>query len=481
MGREQDEHASKVRESAEECGGALASTERVAPPPSEVPPSQVDRDKTTGPTGSSGVISSPRSSPDSVLPGPVSDEVRFEDRGEISRGGMGIIRRVYNKRLHRHEAMKALDPNAADGSYMAVRFAEEARIMGQLDHPNIVPVHDLGLNAAGAPVFFTMKLVRGQPFGKFLADLGDARLTSPHLERVLEILVKICDAVSFAHSRDVVHCDIKPSNIMVGSYGQVYVMDWGIALFRGEREGPDETAFQGPMRGTMMGTPWYMAPEQTSGDFDQLDVRTDVYGIGGLLYRVITGQPPHPGEVLAEVMRDARKGRVRAPEDVVKDRKLHPELCRIAMKALAAKPLDRYQSVEELKRDIEMFLRGDAWLPTQLFKKGAALITEGEIANQAYIIVEGRCEVYKTVGDRRFSLRTMGPGEVFGETAVFTSEPRTASVVALEDVTVKLVTRELLEMELSRNTWMGTFVRALAGRFREADEQLAQLRDRSGG
>jgi len=224
-----------------------------------------------------------------------------------------------------------------------------------------------------------------------------------------------------------------------------------------------------------------MAPEQTSGDFDQIDARTDIYGIGGLLYRVLTGQPPHLGEALADVMREARKGRVRATEDVVKDRKLHPELCRIAMKALAAKPDGRYQCVEDMKRDIEMFLRGDAWLPTQRFEKGMIVINEGEIADQAYIIVEGRCEVYKNVGDRRFSLRTMGPGEVFGETAVFTSEPRTASVVALEDVTVKVVTRELLEMELSRNTWMGTFVRALAGRFRELDEQLTQLRGQAGG
>jgi len=480
MGSEQDEQASEVRDAAEPS----ASAERLVPLASDTPPADVDRDKPTGrssPVASSGVLSTPRGVPDSVLPGPMSDEIRFEDRGEISRGGMGIIRRVYNKRLHRHEAMKVLDPDAVDGSYTAIRFAEEARIMGQLDHPNIVPVYDLGLNAAGSPVFFTMKLVRGQPFGKFLLELGDGRLTSPHLERVLEILVKICDAISFAHSRGVVHCDIKPSNIMVGSHGQVYVMDWGIALFRGEREGPEDTTFQGPERGTMMGTPWYMAPEQASGDFDLIDVRTDIYGIGGLLYRVLTGRPPHLGEALADVMREARKGRVRAPEDVVKDRKLHPELCRIAMKALAAKPDGRYQCVEDMKRDIEMFLRGDAWLPTQRFEKGMIVINEGEIADQAYIIVEGRCEVYKNVGDRRFSLRTMGPGEVFGETAVFTSEPRTASVVALEDVTVKVVTRELLEMELSRNTWMGTFVRALAGRFRELDEQLTQLRGQAGG
>ncbi len=270
---------------------------------------------------------------------------------------------------------------------------------------------------------------------------------------------------------------------MVGSHGQVYVMDWGIALLRDPPEQTEDEAaasYQGPIRGTMMGTPWYMAPEQTSGDFDLIDARTDIYGIGGILYRVLTGQPPHPGDTVAEVMREARKGRIRAPEVVVKDRKLHPELCRIAMKALAAEPSQRYQTVDDLREDLEMFLRGDAGLPTQVFKKGAVLIHEGEIANHAYIIVEGRCEVYKCVGSRRLSLRFMGPGEVFGEASVFSAEPRTASVVAVDDVTVKVVTRELLEAELSRNTWLGSFVRALAVRFRDLDEQLTELREECG-
>src|SRR5262249_231694 len=133
-------------------------------------------------------------------------------------------------------------------------------------------------------------------------------------------------------------------------------------------------------------------------------------------YRILTGQPPHLGDTMADVMREARRGRVRLPENVVKNCKLHPELCRIALKALAADPSKRYQSVDELKAELDMFLRGDAWLPMQMFKKGTVLIHEGEIANLAYIIVEGRCEVYKTRGGKKVSLRLMGPGEVFGET-----------------------------------------------------------------
>lgn len=442
----------------------------------------VDRDKATAPGFGDGPVAP------SVRPlsgeglafegsGPEGAPRRFDDLGEISRGGMGAIRHVLHRRLFRHEAMKVLDPSIAEGSPLAIRFLEEARIMGQLDHPNIVPVYDLGLSAGGSPTFFTMKLVRGRTFGSFLAELGEDRLRSPNLERVLESLIKVCDAVSFAHSRGVIHCDLKPSNIMVGSHGQVYVMDWGIALFRDIPAEKPGALLSGPMPGTLMGTPSYMAPEQTTGDINSIDARTDIYGLGGILYRILTGRPPHVGSCDEEVMEEARHGRVRPPEELAGQHKLHAELCRIAMKALAAGQPERYQSVDELKRDLEMFLRGDGWLPTQMFKPGALLIREGEIANVAYIIVEGRCEAYKTVDGKKVSLRFMSAGEVFGEAAIFTSERRTASVVALGDVTVKLVTRELLEMEFSRSTWMGALVRSLAGRFRELDAELTGFKE----
>jgi serine/threonine-protein kinase len=220
-----------------------------------------------------------------------------------------------------------------------------------------------------------------------------------------------------------------------------------------------------------------MAPEQARGRVDRIDERTDVYALGGTLYRLLTGQSPHHDTSVESVMRKARSGVVTPPEEAGAGRRMPPELCRIAMKALAVDPNDRYQSVEHLQEELESFLRGGGWLPTKTFADGDVILSEGEPADAAYIIVDGQCEAFKTAGDRRVSLRVMGPGEVFGEAAVFTAQPRTASVVARGPVTVKVVTSDSLALELSRNTWISALVKALADRFRELDAQLSELRD----
>jgi serine/threonine-protein kinase len=155
---------------------------------------------------------------------------RFRDGGEIARGGMGSIRRVYDTLLRREVAMKVGDPSNPTYAQTALRFMEEAQITGQLDHPNIVPVHDLGAGADSKGVFFTMKLVEGETLSLFIERMHRGDYDHRAIERFLEVFGKICDALSFAHSRGVVHRDLKPDNVMVGSHGQVYVMDWGVAL-----------------------------------------------------------------------------------------------------------------------------------------------------------------------------------------------------------------------------------------------------------
>lgn len=405
------------------------------------------------------------------------DEARFDDEGELARGGMGTIRRVFDRRLQRRQAMKVLDESIEKGSRVMARFVEEARIAGQLDHPNIVPVYDLGLGADGSPAFITMKMVIGETFAAFLEELGEGVLKSPNLERAIRVLIKVCEAVSFAHSRGVIHCDIKPANLMIGSHGQVYVMDWGLAFMKDPPQDDDAALRDRPEPGAVLGTPAYMAPEQARGRVDRIDERTDVYALGGTLYRLLTGKAPHYDATPDLVMRKARTGVIVSPEEAGGDRRMPPELCRIAMKALAADPNERHQSVEQLQEEFEAFLRGGGWLPTKTFADGEIILVEGAPADAAYIIVEGQCEAYKTIGDRRVSLRMMGPGEVFGEAAVFTSQPRTASVVARGAVKVKVVTSESLDLELSRNTWISALVKALADRFRDLDAQLSKLRD----
>lgn len=404
---------------------------------------------------------------------------RFEDEGEVARGGMSSIHRVVDLRLARREAMKLLDlgeePRGDRGRRAIQRFMEEARITGQLDHPNIVPIYDLGLTADGAPAFITMKLVEGESFGDWLDRLGDSRLSSEAIEQAIQILIKVCDAVSFAHGRGVIHCDIKPANIMVGSYGQVYLMDWGLAITTPRYA---MNAVKGwaprPLRpGTVAGSPAYMSPEQASGLVDRIDERTDVFGLGATLYRVLTGISPYSEATVVATVQRARAGNPRPCQSVARVR-LPPELCRIAMKALATSPDDRYPTAAAFKADLERFLRGGGWLEERCFVEGELIVEEGQEARAAYILMEGLVEVFKTVAGHRVPLRIMGPGEVFGEAAVFSERPRSASVVAKSGVRVKVITAESLELELSKNTSLQALVRALAQRFRELDAALVQ-------
>jgi serine/threonine-protein kinase len=423
-----------------------------------------------------------------IKPTQGTSQPRLVDKGEIARGGMGSVRLVHDTLIRRHTALKLLDgPDRDDGR---VRFIREAQIMGQLDHPNIVSVYDLGLTADGVPTF-TMKLVVGETLSKHLQE-NDVAGNERALERVLSILVKVCDAVSFAHSRGVVHRDLKPDNIMIGSFGQVYVMDWGCACVLTEEQLARVSNADAEHRvrvdhvpdldapGTVIGTGTHMSPEQAWGKTNEVDERTDVFGLGAILYQVLTRVPPYRGRTPVETIRRAQKCEIVEPRDRTPRRDLPRALCRIAMKAMTSDPHGRHPSVLAFQEELEQFLRGGSWFATQRFPAGAQIIREGDAAVAAYIITSGQCEVYKTEGGRRVKLRTLGPGDVFGEIALFTGEVRLASVDALEPVTATVITREALADELSMDSWMGAFVRAMAGRFRDLDEKLSALRREQG-
>ena len=418
---------------------------------------------------------------------PGAKKTRLVDRGEIARGGMGSIRRVFDRYIMRYAAVKVLDPQyLAHRPDAPGRFLEEAQITGQLDHPNICPVHDLGVDAKGLPQFFSDEARARQDAH---AAPGRAQPRRPHprdYEQLLQIVLKICDAVAFAHSQGVIHRDLKPDNIMIGSFGQVYVMDWGCALVRplgGGQGRPLEHAIRrtpaamlGETPGTVVGSGSYMAPEQAWGKPTEIDARSDVFAMGAMLYKILTKQPPFRATEFMEAVHLAQKGEIAEPQTLVPHVKLPAGLCRIAMRALAKEPGDRYQTVEALKQDIERFLRGGSWFAERSFPAGALILREGDPGDAAYIITRGRCEAFKEDGGKRTPLRQMGAGEVFGETAIFTAQPRTASVIALEDLTAVEITRDALEQELVADSWMGAFVRALAGRFRDLDAKMTVMR-----
>lgn len=308
---------------------------------------------------------------------------RYVLQGEIARGGMGAVLRGIDCDLRREVAIKFM-LNDKDGR-QKTRFIEEAQITGQLEHPNIVPIHELGVDAQKR-LFFTMKMVKGRSLAQILDELAKNPTAASEwsLGRLLNIVVSICHALGYAHSRNVIHRDLKPANVMVGDFGEVYVMDWGLAKVLGSeapsrKTSPDaiaarpllphatggsvstnrETEGDLTQAGSILGTPAYMPPEQAHGKIDAIDQRSDIYSLGAILYAVLTLLPPveKGGNQMAVLMR-VGEGDIKKPEVRTPQRYIPAEVSAIAMKALAKSPADRYQTVEAFRRDVELFVEG---------------------------------------------------------------------------------------------------------------------------
>jgi eukaryotic-like serine/threonine-protein kinase len=290
----------------------------------------------------------PDPAPDAVVGG------RYRLGRRIGKGGMGEVMAARDQQIARDVAIKRM--RAAAPSEKAIqRFLREAMVQGRLEHPAIVPVHDIGRDADGLP-YFVMKKLAGTSLAKILEDD-----TIP-LQKLLRSFADACLAVEFAHVRGVVHRDLKPDNIMLGDFGEVYVLDWGVAKIVGEEEGEfadigsSNSGEHATRVGTAIGTPGYMAPEQVRGAGD-IDGRADVYTLGCLLFEILAGEPLHPrgqaGMDTAVAGVDARPS-LRAP-----DREIAPELDALCVAATAVERSERLQTAREMGERIERFLDGD--------------------------------------------------------------------------------------------------------------------------
>ncbi len=199
---------------------------------------------------------------------------------------MGTIDEVDDPVLGRQSRAKRVHPHLQDDPDTLRRFIREAQVHKQLDHPNIVPVRQLAIDEKGQ-LYFTMKLVGGKTLSQILKELPRP-LDHHSILEVLDVVLKVCDALAFAHSRNVIHCDIKPSNIMVGEFGEVYLMDWGVALVLSESAPSLSPSPKHRGETTLAGTPTHMAPEQASGRLDDIDERSDVFAVGALIYQALT-------------------------------------------------------------------------------------------------------------------------------------------------------------------------------------------------
>jgi serine/threonine-protein kinase len=388
---------------------------------------------------------------------------------------MGTVHLAFDHLILREVALKTLREDLSESEDLQQHFIEEAQLTGQLDHPHIVPVYEVTTSSDGVAPSVIMRYVDGETYSELVERLH-ASPTDAQLHETLQVFLKVCDAMSFAHERGVIHCDLKPENITVGKHGQVYVMDWGVAFLReGEqlsprRTGPDGTSLRsrGLRHSPLGGTLAYMAPEQLTGDRSVINATTDVYGLGGILCVLLTGKPPRTeASAVADWYQTPRLEDRKAMAEVP------PELCRIAERALSPAQADRFQSVDELKYEMEAFMAGGGWFATRRYLAGDVIIREGDSGAEAFIISSGVCDVFrgKLEGPRQF-IRSMGPGDTFGELSVLTRKPRSASVVAQTDVSLRLVTVDALDRELKRNPVLASFMSAVTSRFCDLEARL---------
>jgi serine/threonine protein kinase/WD40 repeat protein len=339
---------------------------------------------------------------------------------EIARGGMGAILEANDRMLGRTVAMKVVLENRASEE-ARMRFIREATVLGQLEHPNIVPIHELGKDEDGN-LFYAMKLVEGRTLQAIINDLkkrDSFTIENYTLDRLLTVFRKVCDAIAFAHSKGIVHRDLKPENVMVGAFGEVLVMDWGLAkILNDAAQTADElgqqqvfltdsspsvshsnlpSGFQEltdsqlrgssgnlTMEGSVMGSPQYMPPEQAAGRITEIDERSDIYSLGGILYTILTLRPPVRGKTVRQVLENVISGNISPPYEhnpggsvadgdgavaasTLAGGKLLPHcpggrvpgaLSAVAMKALAFDPEARYETVNALSADVDAHQRG---------------------------------------------------------------------------------------------------------------------------
>ncbi|MGN6370630.1 MAG: serine/threonine-protein kinase [Phycisphaerae bacterium] len=322
-----------------------------------------------------------RRTPDPRPQSPASTGGGFTIIRQHARGGLGLVNLARDEAIQREVALKQILPQHADNPILKKRFLYEAQITGQLEHPSIVPVYSLGADDAGAP-YYIMRFVRGRTLDAIIVE----HHSSPNpivFRELLRRFIAVCQAVAYAHSRGVIHRDLKPSNVMLGDYGETLVLDWGLAkdiknktdpaLFaesssienrKSKIENASPTASIVPAsteltaHGQIIGTPAYMAPEQAEGRTELHGPVTDIYALGGILYKILSGQSPQAPTASTAGSNTGQRRLVFAasPPPSKYNKDVHPVLEQLCLRAMAPDPAARYQRALELAQDIQRWL-----------------------------------------------------------------------------------------------------------------------------
>ena len=309
---------------------------------------------------------------------PTSTGQRFDVLRPHARGGLGEVYVARDNELNREVALKKIQPQFTEDQGCRTRFLQEAEITGALEHPGIVPVYGLGINPGDQP-YYAMRFIRGETLGelidRYYRELVETPSAGIEFRKLLQRFLNVCNTIDYAHSRGVVHRDLKPNNIMIGRFGETFVVDWGLAkpigqggenLHEGDQhvEPPISSSTTKTQMGVAVGTPQYMSPEQATGRLDRVGVRSDVYSLGATFYYLLTQQPPVDNDSVPNILSKVEKGEIVAPSLVAAN--CHPALSAICMRAMSRSPKDRYPSCQEFAADIERWLADE---PVSVFRE----------------------------------------------------------------------------------------------------------------
>ena len=405
---------------------------------------------------------------------------RYILREQVAEGGMGIIFRVEDQDLERSTAIKLMYPNDTKPREHVTQFIQEARITSQLQHPNIIPVYDVGV-LPGKDIdlpFYTMKLIDGQSLNDVLDKIKEGHQESIRdfpLPRLLEIFRKICDAVAFAHSRNIIHRDIKPDNIMVGEYGEVLLLDWGLARYceqehvggpsyknTHDHDAPKPTT---ATDGRVKGSPSYLSPEQAFGASSEINKQTDIFLLGATLFHILTLAPPYQGEDYRECIRKAMKGDFPHPHQTSYGKNAPNTIIEIMYKAMEIKKEFRYQTIQELIDSLDNYILGQTVSSYRFFEAGSTIFAEGDIGQETYALISGHAEVSRQIMGSSKVIAKISQGDVFGEMAAICKGARSATIKAIDNCEVLIISKNLLEDELRKlPPWLAKIVVSLSHR-----------------
>lgn len=425
----------------------------------------------------SGNTLSPTSS--SKASGTDSDpHLRFVQAGPLGEGGYGQVVRYFDNHLNRCVAKKELQANRMDDEH-AKLLVNEARLISYLEHPGITPVYDTFVGSDGS-LGYMMKIISGEDLDTKLEGLANQQKLMSVAES-LRIFTKLCETMAFAHDKGVLHLDLKPSNIMLGTYGEVWLLDWGTGRFynperyeqflRQYGKTSASTEFHTVARGT--GTPLFMSLEQGTRPREELTPASDIFSAGVVLYLMLSGKYPFPANTIGDYFLALTKI---PPTPLHQHRgSISLRLSELCMQMLEINPNNRPKSFQAVLAELDSIANAGAATSPSVYNPGEAIIREGEFGEEAYQIIEGKVEISTMVGGTRKVLAVRGAGEVIGELAVFAGGTRNATVVALERTQVNRLTKKQMEQELEKlNPWIIQVFQGLANKFIETIEKRVQ-------